>query len=68
MRRLHVRIYQAMSLAFTPLYQSDSGLMPVLRDNLLALSRYVPGTPRLLASLVAGQWGAPLARLSRPDR
>ncbi|EDP62083.1 monooxygenase, FAD-binding protein [alpha proteobacterium BAL199] len=32
-RRWHVRVYQAMSWAFTPQYQSDSRILPVLRTG-----------------------------------
>jgi 2-polyprenyl-6-methoxyphenol hydroxylase-like FAD-dependent oxidoreductase len=31
-RRLHVRLYQFMSSLFTPFYQSDSLVLPTLRD------------------------------------
>jgi salicylate hydroxylase len=51
LRRLHIRLYQTMSRVFTPAYQSDSQAVAWLRDW-------------LLASLVAGQWGWPLGRLS----
>lgn len=53
-RQDHVRIYQALSRTFTPFYQSDSRLLPWLRDHLVsALSRLHP-FPRLLAATVAG--------------
>jgi len=35
-RALHVRLFQSMSWAFTPIYQSDSAALPFLRDNILA--------------------------------
>lgn len=35
-RRWHVRVFQALSLAFTPFYQSDSVALPLIRDSLVA--------------------------------
>ncbi|MGZ8406903.1 MAG: FAD-dependent oxidoreductase [Caulobacteraceae bacterium] len=62
-RRWHVRLYQGLSQVFTPFYQSDAALWPGLRDWLLAPATRVPGVPRLLAAMVAGQIGSPLRRL-----
>jgi len=53
-RRWHLRLFQALSLAFTPFYQSDSVLLPFLRDRLVATVAKLPPAPRLLASIVAG--------------
>lgn len=53
-RRLHVSLYQALSLAFTPFYQSDGPLLPWVRDHVLGLASRVPPSPRLLAATVAG--------------
>jgi 2-polyprenyl-6-methoxyphenol hydroxylase-like FAD-dependent oxidoreductase len=61
-RRSHVRFYQAMSYIFTPFYQSDSALLPWVRDYLGGpISRLGP-MPRWLASLVAGWMVYPLKR------
>jgi 2-polyprenyl-6-methoxyphenol hydroxylase-like FAD-dependent oxidoreductase len=54
MRRWHVRIFQALSAMFTPFYQSDSALLPFVRDRLVALLARVPPGPQLLAAMVAG--------------
>jgi len=62
-RRWHTRIYQAMSWAFTPMYQSDSALLPFLRDRLLFPASQIPPIPRLLTSLVCGTMISPIARL-----
>jgi hypothetical protein len=43
LRRWHVRFYQAMSAVFTPFYQSDGGLRPVLRDIAFAPVSRLPG-------------------------
>ncbi len=60
MRRWHVRLYQLLSLTLTPFYQSDSAIMPVLRDLLVGSVARVPPMPRLLAEMVAGQLLNPL--------
>lgn len=61
MRRWHVRTYQAMSAVFTPMYQSDSHLLPRLRDHLLAPFAPLPGIRHLLTRLVSGDMLPPLA-------
>lgn len=62
-RRWHVRVYQIMSWMFTPQYQSDSQLLPVLRDRLLfPLSRIAP-VPSVLTRLVSGTMLPPLGSL-----
>ena len=62
-RRDHVALYQAVTAAFTPLFQSDALLWPWLRDRVVApLSRFGP-VARLQAQLMSGLFGAPLAML-----
>jgi 2-polyprenyl-6-methoxyphenol hydroxylase-like FAD-dependent oxidoreductase len=61
MRRWHVRLYQAMSAAFTPQYQSASRVLPVLRDHVLAPLSRVPPVPKILNRLVSGDIILPLA-------
>lgn len=60
-RRRHVRVFQALSRAFTPFYQSDSRLLPVVRDRLVPMLARVPPAPRLLAAMVAGTIVDPFA-------
>ncbi|AGB45886.1 FAD-dependent monooxygenase [Mesorhizobium sp. CO1-1-7] len=72
-RRRHVRVFQALSLAFTPFYQSDSVALPFIRDRLVATIAKIPPAPRLLASMVAGTVTDPfrragLAEALWPDR
>ncbi|WP_380784921.1 FAD-dependent oxidoreductase [Sphingomonas sp. R86521] len=63
LRRRHVRLYQAMTAAFTPVYQSDSRVLPVVRDLLVGpLSKLWPGT-WIQAAMVSGLIGQPLGRL-----
>ena len=66
MRRWHVRSYQAMSAIFTPMYQSDSHALPLLRDHLLAPFAPLPGVRHLLTRLVSGDMLPPLAGQAFP--
>ena len=59
-RRWHTRLYQAMSRAFTPFYQSDSRLLPVIRNHVMMPLSKVSPMPNLLSRLVCGD-------LIRPD-
>jgi 2-polyprenyl-6-methoxyphenol hydroxylase-like FAD-dependent oxidoreductase len=61
MRRWHVRLYQLISAAFTPQYQSGSRVLPTLRDHILAPATFVPPFPAILRQLVSGQLIPPLA-------
>ena len=56
-RRLHIRLYQLMSCLFTPFYQSDSQILPVLRDWLAAPASRVPWVAQGLARIVSGDVG-----------
>jgi 2-polyprenyl-6-methoxyphenol hydroxylase-like FAD-dependent oxidoreductase len=58
-RKLHVKLYQAMSRVFTPFYQSDSVLLPMVRDHLVAGLSRLPFAQRLLAGIVSGKFGLP---------
>lgn len=53
-RRNHVRLFQMLSLAFTPFYQSDSTAIAWARDRLVSTIAKIPPTPALLAAIVAG--------------
>ena len=61
MRRWHVRLYQGMSAAFTPQYQSDSRLLPILRDRILAPLSTIGLVRGILAHLVSGDLIPPIA-------
>lgn len=63
LRRRHVAIYQAMSALFTPVYQSDSRVLPFLRDRFVGpIAIRWPAT-RIQAAMVSGLVGNPLKRL-----
>lgn len=69
LRSRHVKLYQALTWAATPLYQSENVWHAALRDLLLTpLGRMWPG-PAIQARLVAGLVGDPLTPLglSVPD-
>ncbi|WP_262027702.1 FAD-dependent oxidoreductase [Microvirga sp. Mcv34] len=53
-RRPHVRFYQALSFGFTPAYQSDSRILPILRDWVIAPATRLPGIRKFVAASVAG--------------
>ena len=53
-RRWHVRLYQALSLGFTPFYQADGRGLPWVRDHVLGKVARLPLAPRLLAATVSG--------------
>jgi salicylate hydroxylase len=63
MRRRHIRLYQALTALFTPVYQSDSILLPFVRDRLVGpLSKLWPAT-WIQAAMVSGLIGNPLRSL-----
>ncbi|MEO0831615.1 MAG: FAD-dependent monooxygenase [Pseudomonadota bacterium] len=60
-RRWHVWLYQLLSAAFTPQYQSDSAVLPVVRDRLLMPLSKLPPLPHMLSQLVCGSLVPPVA-------
>lgn len=66
MRRWHVRAYQSMSAAFTPMYQSGSTALPLLRDHLLAPMATLWPINRFLTALVSGTMLPPVAGMHWP--
>ncbi|MCP8893736.1 FAD-dependent monooxygenase [Shinella daejeonensis] len=61
-RRNHVRLFQLLSYAFTPFYQSDSRSIAWVRDRLVATMARVPPAPRMLAAIVSGTLIDPFAK------
>lgn len=64
-RRWHIRLYQALSLGFTPFYQADGRLLPWVRDHILGKVSRLPLSPRLLAATVSGLLLDPRPRFRR---
>jgi salicylate hydroxylase len=63
LRRRHVRLYQWLTWLFTPIYQSDSRVLPFVRDRLVGpLSKVWPATA-IQAAMVSGFIGDPLDAL-----
>jgi 2-polyprenyl-6-methoxyphenol hydroxylase-like FAD-dependent oxidoreductase len=63
LRSAHVALYQHVTALFTPLYQSDHWLPPLVRDRVFApLSRIWPASA-IQTALVGGLAGWPLRRL-----
>ncbi len=54
----HVGIYQCLSHMFTPLYQSDSRLLPVIRDAIIHNFAGLPMIRNLIANVVSGSLGS----------
>jgi len=63
LRRHHVLVYQALTWFFTPVYQSDSRVIPFFRDRLVAPLSRIPALTKLQAAMVSGLVGRPLAAL-----
>jgi 2-polyprenyl-6-methoxyphenol hydroxylase-like FAD-dependent oxidoreductase len=54
LRRWHIRFYQSLSAMFTPFYQSDSTVLPPLRDWIVAPATRLPLIRGFVAAMVAG--------------
>ena len=63
-RRAHVWLYQFLSASFTPQYQSDNTILPILRDRIFFPLSEVPPIPRLLTRLVRGDLLPPYGSLT----
>lgn len=67
LRRRHVQVYQWLTWLFTPVYQSDSRVLPVIRDLLVGpIARLWPATT-IQAAMVAGLVVNPLPGLKLLD-
>ncbi|MER0239904.1 NAD(P)/FAD-dependent oxidoreductase [Fulvimarina sp. MAC8] len=62
-RRLHLRLFQALSAAFTPFYQSDSSVFPLIRDRLVPPLASLGVSRKLLAHMVSGTLLDPMKRI-----
>jgi 2-polyprenyl-6-methoxyphenol hydroxylase-like FAD-dependent oxidoreductase len=67
-RRGHVMAYQSMSAAFTPQYQSDSRVLPFVRDRILFPLSVLPPAKQILTALVRGNILPPLGYLTPQDQ
>lgn len=60
LRHRHVMLFQLLSRLFTPVYQSDSRILPILRDRIVGPLSKVPPAPAMLGRIVTGLLGGPL--------
>lgn len=54
----HVQLYQWLSYVFTPLYQSDSRVLPVVRNLAMHRLARMPVIRNVIASVVSGRLGS----------
>lgn len=67
LRSDHVRLFQALSILFTPAYQSDGRALPFVRDRVVApFIDWWPATT-IQAAMVTGLMGYPLRTLGLDD-
>ncbi len=59
-RKRHVRVYQLLSYLFTPFYQSDSTLLPWVRDYVVPQTARLAFVEKLLARIVVGKLVHPI--------
>jgi len=65
-RRLHLMFYQSLSYSLTPFYQSDSRILPIVRDYLIAPAlRHRSPISALATAMVTGQMLNPIKRILR---
>jgi len=67
-RRLHVFSYQLMSRVLTPLYQSDSTVLPWMRNHILAPLSPVWPFSKVLTKVGAGDVIRPVRGLAWPPQ
>jgi len=68
MRRTHVKLFQAASLLLTPFYQSDSWLLPKIRDTLFEPVTKLPYSSKMVATLGSGLLTDPIDTIDRCAR
>lgn len=56
LRRTHNTLYHYLSASFTPLYQSDSRILPILRDQVLNPLSRLPLVRKQVGKMGAGLW------------
>lgn len=61
LRGRQIRIFQFLSSALTPFYQSDSRVLGFIRDHLVSELVKIPPAPRLMAEMVSGMFAGPFS-------
>lgn len=62
-RQMHIRLYQTLSLVLTPFYQSDSLVLPSLRDFAIGPATRLPLVRQIVSRLVTGEFLDPVGRI-----
>ncbi len=65
MRARHVKLFQAASLTLTPFYQSNSKVLPAIRDWLFEPVSALPFAKTMVTALGAGVLTQPIKRIDR---
>lgn len=68
LRRQHVRWYQAISYLLTPFYQSDSHVLPLLRDTLFEPVSAIGFMNKLMTKLGSGVLTQPVAKIHNHNK
>jgi len=68
MRRTHVKLFQAASYTLTPFYQSDSRLLPQLRDTFFEPVSKIPFVRKMVTSLGSGLLTDPIKTIDKIAR
>jgi salicylate hydroxylase len=63
----HVWLYQTLSLVLTPFYQSDSLVLPAMRDIAIGPTTRLPLVRQLVSRLVTGDFLGPIERIGLRD-
>jgi salicylate hydroxylase len=66
-RAPHVWLYQTLSLVLTPFYQSDSRVLPAMRDIAIGPTTRLPVVRQLVSRLVTGDFLGPISRIGLRD-
>jgi len=62
-RRMHIWLYQTLSQVLTPFYQSDSRMLPALRDAMIGPTTRLPLVRYVVSRLVTGDFLDPVGRI-----
>jgi 2-polyprenyl-6-methoxyphenol hydroxylase-like FAD-dependent oxidoreductase len=66
-RRSHIRFYRWASRAMTPAFQSDSKIIPWLRDTFLPYANLLPGGRYMTGTTLSGVRKFPFGKWKLPD-
>ncbi|HTT97370.1 MAG TPA: NAD(P)/FAD-dependent oxidoreductase [Rhizomicrobium sp.] len=66
-RRPHIRFYRWASCALTPAFQSDSRIIPWLRDTFLPYANLLPGGRYMTRTTLSGVRKSPFGKWKLPD-